>query len=76
LPTKAVAIAAPNLSIDKLEEALRCYKIPIIVRISKDRLVLDVRTIFEEEIDIISEALEWAIGRQCIAAAQESGVMH
>ncbi|MDF2839447.1 MAG: L-seryl-tRNA(Sec) selenium transferase [Clostridia bacterium] len=64
LPTKAVAVSAPGLSIDRLEEALRSYRTPVIARISKDRLILDLRTVFEEEIELIPEAFQWALHRQ------------
>lgn len=73
LPTKAVAVAISNLSVDKLEEALRSFEMPVIARINKDRLIIDVRTIFEEEMDIIAEALAWAIDKQCLSSPGESG---
>jgi L-seryl-tRNA(Sec) selenium transferase len=45
-----------------LEQKLRGYKIPIIARIYKGNLILDVRTIFENEFYIIKEAIESLIG--------------
>lgn len=46
-----------DLSSSELERRLRAYKVPVIVRISKDRVLLDIRTIREEEYDIIVDAL-------------------
>jgi len=71
LPTKAVAVSAHRLSIGKLESALRSFRIPVIVRISKDRIIIDMRTVFDEEMDIISEAFGWAIGMQDMGIALE-----
>lgn len=57
LPSYAVAIEAPELSPDALEEAMRVREIPIIARISHDNYLLDVRTIARGEFDIIADAL-------------------
>ncbi|MGL4655391.1 MAG: L-seryl-tRNA(Sec) selenium transferase [Sarcina sp.] len=46
-----------DLSSSELERRFRYYKIPVIVRISKDKVLLDIRTIREEEYDIIVDAL-------------------
>jgi L-seryl-tRNA(Ser) seleniumtransferase len=75
LPTKTVSISVSNLSVDKLEKALRGFRTPIITRISKDRLIIDVRTVFEEEMSIISDAIQWAIDKQDLIATRESGGM-
>jgi len=42
----------------KLEEKLRDYKIPIICRISDDRVLLDTRTLKEEEFNTIVNAIK------------------
>lgn len=70
MSTKAISTTVSNLSIDKLEEDLRAYRIPIITRINRDRLIIDVRTVFEEEMDIITEAFVWAIDKQETTASQ------
>ncbi|MDF2890044.1 MAG: L-seryl-tRNA(Sec) selenium transferase [Clostridia bacterium] len=75
MPTKAVSVTVPNLSIDKLEEALRDYTTPVVGRINKDRFIIDVRTVFEEEIDIIVEALAWSLKGEHSISALESGDM-
>jgi L-seryl-tRNA(Ser) seleniumtransferase len=75
IPTKAVSITSPNLSIDKLEKALRNYSTPVIVRINKNRIIIDVRTVFESELDIIVEALHWIDGNR-LTEKLESGELH
>ena len=46
-----------RISADRLEKALRLGKIPIIARISKDNVLLDIRTIDESEFSIVADAL-------------------
>ncbi len=60
MPTKAVAVKPDSISLMELEEKLRAYKTPIIARINKDRLMLDVRTIMDDEFEAIEDALLWA----------------
>lgn len=62
LETYVVAIGSDGISLDKLEYELRKNDIPIITRISKDRMLLDVRTIFTDEYKIISQAFQRIIG--------------
>ena len=61
LPTMVVAIKPMNLSVNNLEERLRKGDVPIIARISKDELILDMRTVFDEEIPMLASALEKAL---------------
>ncbi|AOY76883.1 L-seryl-tRNA(Sec) selenium transferase [Clostridium formicaceticum] len=58
LPTKVIAIKPMHLSVSKLEEKLRSHTIPIITRIQEEQLIIDVRTIKEEDYDIIKKALK------------------
>jgi L-seryl-tRNA(Ser) seleniumtransferase len=60
MPTKAVALKPIGISLVELEEKLRAYKTPIVARINKDRLMLDVRTIMDDEFEVIEGALLWA----------------
>ncbi|AKL95125.1 L-seryl-tRNA(Sec) selenium transferase SelA [Clostridium aceticum] len=62
LPTKVIAIKPSHLSVSRLEEKLRNYRIPIITRIQEDQLIIDLRTIKEEDYGVINEALKDAIG--------------
>lgn len=58
LDTYVVAIEPINISTEKLEEELRNNEIPIIVRIFKNRILIDVRTLFDEDYKIIVNAFE------------------
>jgi L-seryl-tRNA(Ser) seleniumtransferase len=49
LPTRLLALSRRGLSATALEAALRRLDPPIIARIERDRLVLDLRTVFEDE---------------------------
>ncbi|MBR4870162.1 MAG: L-seryl-tRNA(Sec) selenium transferase, partial [Oscillospiraceae bacterium] len=57
LPTYAVAILGDKLSPNELEKALRLWEKPIIVRIVRDRCILDARTLMEEDFACIVQAL-------------------
>lgn len=57
LPTYLVAIKAEGVSINKLESRLRKIDIPIIGRTIKDYFCLDLRTIEENEYEIIKDEL-------------------
>jgi L-seryl-tRNA(Ser) seleniumtransferase len=63
LPTMVLAIKPRNLSVNSLEEILRKGDPPIIGRISKDELVLDMRTVFDEEIPLLTNGIENALKR-------------
>ena len=60
LPTTLVAISGTRtlLSLEELVKKLRMHTIPIIVRIAKDALILDPRTVFEEQDEEVLHALE------------------
>jgi L-seryl-tRNA(Ser) seleniumtransferase len=49
LPTRLLAVARRGHSAAALEAALRRLDPPVIARIERDRLVLDLRTVFEDE---------------------------
>jgi L-seryl-tRNA(Ser) seleniumtransferase len=61
LPTMVVAIKPGGFSVNNLEERLRKGDPPIIARINKDELILDMRTVLDEEIPQLASALEKAI---------------
>lgn len=58
LPTVLISLIPKEISLSKFEEALRKNEVPIIARISENKLLLDVRTINEREFDIICKAIE------------------
>ena len=49
LPTRLLAVTRRGYSASALEAALRRLLPPVIARIERDRLVLDLRTVFEDE---------------------------
>ncbi|SHI70348.1 L-seryl-tRNA(Sec) selenium transferase [Lutispora thermophila] len=57
MPTIVISISSDRISVNQLENKLRSNETPIITRISKDRILIDMRTIWEDEFDIIEEAL-------------------
>ena len=63
LPTIVVAIKPLDFSINNLEENLRKGEIPIISRISKEELILDMRTVIDEEIPLLAEGIEKALAK-------------
>lgn len=60
LPSFAVAVTTPNYSVQKLSERLRQGELPIIGRLSENRLLLDVRAMTFEEINAVANALHVA----------------
>jgi len=61
MPTKAVVLELTEASPAELEKKLRAYRTPVVARINRDRLMLDVRTIMDDEFEIIEAALVWAL---------------
>lgn len=57
LPTRLLSIHAPGKKGQHLAQKLRRNPIPIIARISEDSLILDPRTVFPEEDQIVIKAL-------------------
>lgn len=53
----AVAIKGKKITLDGIERHLRRYEVPVITRIKNDRILIDMRTVTEEELEIIAEAL-------------------
>jgi L-seryl-tRNA(Ser) seleniumtransferase len=58
LPTKLVAVTHHQHSAEDLEALLRQNSPPIIARIERDRLLLDLRTVFEEQDEEVAQAFE------------------
>jgi L-seryl-tRNA(Ser) seleniumtransferase len=57
LPTTLIAITHPHKSAQDIEHQLRTSSPPIIARISEGRVLLDLRTVFPDELPVIREAL-------------------
>lgn len=59
---KAVSLTIDGLSANQLQELLRKGSIPIICRIYRDKVLLNVRTISEMEFPLITQALKGIVG--------------
>ena len=57
LDTVLLAVEHPQWSADTVESKLRALDPPVIARIEGDRLVLDLRTVFEEQDESLATAL-------------------
>jgi L-seryl-tRNA(Ser) seleniumtransferase len=57
LPTWAVSLAPQAMSPQELERRLRTGTPPVMVRINRERVVLDMRTLFPEEAVMVSKAI-------------------
>ncbi|KPU44146.1 L-seryl-tRNA(Sec) selenium transferase [Oxobacter pfennigii] len=57
LPTYALAINSLNISPEVLEERLRNADIPIIARLKNDSILMDLRTVRDEELTIIKDTI-------------------
>jgi L-seryl-tRNA(Ser) seleniumtransferase len=69
LPTIVMSIRPLDFSVNRLEEELRKGDPPIISRISKEELILDMRTIFDQEIPLLAAGIEKVLTQ--IAADKE-----
>lgn len=58
IPTYVIKIKAKSFSSKQLETHLRNNSTPIIVRIFEDNVIMDLRTIFDRDFNIIIEALK------------------
>ncbi len=58
LPSKALALKPRDFSVEELDRRLRGLDIPVIGRLNEDRLVLDMRTVQDNELKHIENALE------------------
>ncbi|RPJ44410.1 MAG: L-seryl-tRNA(Sec) selenium transferase [Candidatus Latescibacterota bacterium] len=57
IPTRLVAVRVERIAPDRLAARLRAFDPPVIVRVRNDRVVLDPRTLFPEEFEIVADAL-------------------
>lgn len=57
IKSKSVTIMPKNISTQSLEAKLRAGKNPVVGRISGEKLILDMRTVLEDEIDILAQKL-------------------
>jgi L-seryl-tRNA(Ser) seleniumtransferase len=57
LPTVLVVLESGAMSSSSLEEGLRGYKIPIIARMERDRVIVDLHTVAQEDEAVILDAI-------------------
>jgi L-seryl-tRNA(Ser) seleniumtransferase len=58
LPTRLVAVHHNRMSAQELETALRRNRPPVIARVEHDQLLLDLRTVFEDQDEEVVHAFE------------------
>ncbi len=63
LPTIVLAIKPSKISVNQFEESLRRGDPPIIGRIVKDELLLDMRTVFDDEVPLLADGIAKALAR-------------
>ena len=61
LPTKCIVLNIKNRTLNDFEKRLRSYDVPVIARLNKERVYLDLRTINEEEFGLILDAIRYAL---------------
>jgi L-seryl-tRNA(Ser) seleniumtransferase len=61
LPTKLVAIRPLGISAAELAERLRRHDPPVVARVETERVLLDLRTVFEEQEPVVAAALRQAL---------------
>jgi len=58
IPTMLISVRSAPLPVNKIEEHLRQLDVPIIARIAEDELLLDLRTLAEEEFALIKKGFQ------------------
>ena len=57
LPTVLVVLESSSMSSSSIEEGLRSYRIPIITRMERDRVIVDLRTVAQKDEKVILDAI-------------------
>jgi L-seryl-tRNA(Ser) seleniumtransferase len=60
IPSYGISIKPHSMSVDALEKRLRNLEVPVVGRIEKDTLILDMRTILKEDEPFLLSGLETA----------------
>jgi L-seryl-tRNA(Ser) seleniumtransferase len=58
LPTRLLAVSCANLGADEFAARLRTSDPPIVARVEDGRVLLDLRTVFPEQDDLIATAFD------------------
>ena len=62
-PSVAVSLSLAGVSTARLEQSLRTGQPPVIGRLAKDRLLLDLRTLFPADFPVLTEAVTTCVTR-------------
>ncbi len=57
IETRVISIIPKTISVNQLEEELRTGETPVIARIVKEKYLIDVRTVFEEQLQVLAHML-------------------
>jgi len=63
LPTTLIAIRHPTKSAQEIEHQLRTSSPPIIARISEGKVLLDLRSVFDDQVPLLRETLLKTLGQ-------------
>ncbi|MDF2524570.1 MAG: seryl-tRNA(Sec) selenium transferase, partial [Clostridiales bacterium] len=63
LKGKAVALSAPCIGANELQARLRKSRIPVICRINKDKILLNIRTVEKKDYPVIVNSLSEILGQ-------------
>lgn len=57
VPSKAVILRPKKMSINRLEKLFRRLDIPVIGRVENDQMILDMRTVMEDELTLLADGI-------------------
>lgn len=57
IPTAVVAVRHAKMTANRMEAALRRAPVPVIVRVDENEILIDLRTVVEDEFDLIADGL-------------------
>ncbi len=57
IETRVLVIQPRQMAVNELEKGLRMAKAPVIGRIARDKFLLDVRTVFDDQLPVLAEML-------------------
>ena len=66
LPSRGVVLAPLRMSVNRLEALLRTLDVPVIGRIEADGLLLDMRTVADDEVGLLADGLRQVLGRASV----------
>ena len=59
IPSAVVAVKSAKMPASRMEAKLRQAQVPIIVRVNEKEILIDLRTVTEEEFAFILDGLRW-----------------